>query len=296
MKILLLGAKGQLGFELHKVLPELGEVIALSRNEVDLTNLTELTVQLEIIKPKLIVNASAYTEVDKAENEKDLANLINAKVPQLLAQYAAYNDSILIHYSTDYVFDGKKKTPYLETDNPNPLSIYGLSKLIGEEKITEIDCKHLIFRTSWLFSSHGENFLTTILNLAKQKDKLQVIDDQCGTPTSCSLLAEITVIAIKRLIIENNTCKINNWGIYNVTALGSTSWYEFAREIISYANILNIDLKINLDHIFPIKTIDYKQKAIRPRFSCLDPSKMMKSFNYNTQLYKYYLLNEIKNL
>ena len=292
MKILLLGAHGQLGVELSKVLPELGELIELSRNELDLSALDELRHLLSLIKPDLIVNASAYTAVDKAETEIEMAFLINAAVPKILAEYAKENNAILVHYSTDYVFDGRKTSPYEENDQPNPLCIYGASKLKGEQNIIISGCKHLTFRTSWLFSAKGQNFLTTILKLAKDKDELRVIDDQWGAPTSCNWLAETTVKALR--ICLNNYAP-PPWGIYHASSNGIFSWFEYARHIVHEATSLDIKLKIKIDRVFPIKSIDYKQSAARPRFSVLSNSKIKNVFLIKNDDSLEYIKKELKN-
>ena len=279
MKILLLGAHGQLGVELSKVLPELGELIELSRNELDLSALDELRHQLSLIKPDLIVNASAYTAVDKAETEIEMAFLINADVPKILADYAKESNAILVHYSTDYVFDGRKTSPYEENDQPNPLSVYGASKLKGEQNITISGCKHLTFRTSWLFSAKGQNFRNLILKLATEKDELRIIDDQFGSPTSCEWLAKITSYALNICLDQKNEGNTPPWGIYHASSIGKVSWYEYAQIIILNAIKSGIKLKVKLEDIKPIKTSEYHQKAIRPKFSCLSIQKLTSSFS-----------------
>ena len=296
MKILLLGAKGQLGIELQKVLPELGEVIALSRNELDLSNQIALSQKLSLIKPDLIVNASAYTSVDKAEIEKDLAMLINASVPDVLAKYSAKNNSILVHYSTDYVFDGQKTTPYAETDEPNPISVYGLSKLSGERKISKSNCKNLIFRTSWLFSMHGQNFLTTILKLSKEKDELKIINDQWGSPTSCKWLAATTLICLKHCINKEIAGHSVPWGLYHASSKGITNWFEYTKKIISIAINLGEILKIDLSKIYPIKSALYKQIAKRPLFSGLSTDLIRKTFLLEIDNFESYISKEMCQL
>jgi dTDP-4-dehydrorhamnose reductase len=293
MKILLLGAHGQLGTELKKILPELGELTALSRKELDLTNLSELKIQLNSLKPAIIINSSAYTAVDKAEKEIDLANLINAKVPEILAQYSADNNAILVHYSTDYVFDGKQTAPYIETDEPNPLSIYGLSKLIGEQKILEKSCKHLIFRTSWLFSAHGQNFLTTILKLAKTKDELRVIADQIGNPTSCEWLAKITLQSLNVCISKLKANEIPPWGIYHATNRSTINWYEYSKYIIDLFLDFGGEPKIQLQNIIPIETAELHQIATRPQFSSLSSAKLAFEFDIEIVSFKPYLAKSI---
>ena len=296
MKILLLGAHGQLGVELSKVLPELGELIELSRNELDLSALDELRHLLSLIKPDLIVNASAYTAVDKAETEIEMAFLINAEVPKILADYAKENNAILVHYSTDYVFDGQKTTPYTETDEPNPISVYGLSKLSGERKISKSNCKNLIFRTSWLFSMHGQNFLTTILKLSKEKDELKIINDQWGSPTSCKWLAATTLICLKHCINKEIAGHSVPWGLYHASSKGITNWFEYTKKIISIAINLGEILKIDLSRIYPIKSALYKQIAKRPLFSGLSTDLIRKTFLLEIDNFESYISKEMGQL
>ena len=296
MKILLLGANGQLGVELQKVLPKLGEVIALTRNELDLSDLNTLIRNLDLIKPNLIVNASAYTSVDKAQKEKELAMRINSEVPRILANFSFKNDSPLIHYSTDYVFDGTKKEAYLETDEPNPLNIYGLSKFHGEQHITNSECKHLIFRTSWLFSAHGQNFMTTILKLASEKKELKIINDQWGIPTSCQWLAEVTLIAINVCLRQISSTTKNSFGIYHATPNGITNWYEYAKLIINIIEMNKVESKFKLksSDIFPILSKEYEQLAKRPKFSVLNNEKLINEFSLKIDNFERYISNELK--
>ena len=290
MKILLLGAHGQLGVELSKVLPELGELIELSRNELDLSALDELRHLLSLIKPDLIVNASAYTAVDKAETEIEMAFLINAEVPKILANYAKENNAILVHYSTDYVFDGKKTSPYEEKDETNPLCVYGSSKLKGEQNIIISGCKHLIFRTSWLYSAHGENFMTTILKLAKVQKQLTVIDDQWGAPTSCKWVAQATIKALMFCIQNDSKLETKYWGIYHASMEGCINWYGYSRLIID----LSDKLKINLPQLIPINTEDYSQIASRPKYSLLSSKKLHQTFGVVINDFKSELISEMK--
>ena len=296
MKILLLGANGQLGIELQKVLPKLGEMVTLTRNELDLSNLVALHQILELIRPNVIVNASAYTAVDKAETEKDLAMLINANVPELLAKYSAENGALLVHYSTDYVFDGKKSTPYLESDLIYPISIYGSSKAKGEEFISLNNCKHLIFRTSWLFSYYGQNFFTKILNLAKEKEELFIVDDQWGTPTSCNWLADVTFKTLIHISKQSNSSNSNIWGIYNATSAGVTNWFEYANLIFQTAYKFNHSADFLLRKINPVKSDEYKQAAERPKFSHLSTDKLTSTFPIISKNFEEYVFEEFKKL
>jgi dTDP-4-dehydrorhamnose reductase len=293
MKILLLGAKGQLGVELSKVLPQLGELILISRNELDLSNINVLEQKLNAIAPDLIVNASAYTNVDMAEKEKDLAKLINASIPGLLAKFSAQNNSILVHYSTDYVFDGTKEIPYFEIDNPNPLSVYGTTKLLGEELIFKSGCRNLILRTSWLFSSHGQNFLTTILNLGFERNTLKVVNDQFGTPTSCEWLASTTIELLTYCLTNERKSKSLHWGLYHATHNGFVNWYEYAKFILEKAKGLHIS-ELKPATILPISTFEYKQEAIRPFKSILNSQKIENLLNYKRDNWSIFVAKEIK--
>ena len=293
MKILLLGASGQLGVELKQTLNVIGEVIAPTRNELDLTDLISLKRHLLFIKPTLIVNACAYTAVDKAEDEPDLAIILNAKMPKVLADYAFKNNILLVHYSTDYVFNGLSSFAYHETDRADPISVYGLSKLKGEQYILESRCKHFILRTSWLFSSHGMNFMTKILSLAKERNELKIVSDQWGSPTSCALLCEVT---LKILITYINGVFINDpskYGIYHASGLGEITWFDYARliylESIKYEN----NFLIHYDNIKPTSSSDFIQQAKRPKFSVLNCTKLQDTFNIRLQNYKDLISNEI---
>ncbi|EFF78302.1 dTDP-4-dehydrorhamnose reductase [Achromobacter piechaudii] len=269
MKILLLGKDGQVGQELQRTLLPLGEVIALGRHDVDLTDLDALHATLRVHRPDTIVNAAAYTAVDKAENEKDLAAQINCRAVSALAQYSNEHNALLIHYSTDYVFDGAAKNPYSETDPVGPQSVYGATKLAGEKAIIDSGCKALVFRTSWVFSSHGGNFLKTILRLARTKTSLNVVADQFGAPTSAELIADVSALAIcsyrKKQFAE---------GLYHLTASGTASWHEFARYIVSEASSRGAALQLTAERINAIPARDYPTPAKRPQNSRLNTSKL----------------------
>lgn len=295
MSVLLLGAKGQLGVELNKLLYKFGNVVALTRNELDLTNLKLLEDYLYKIKPKIIVNASAYTSVDKAETEKDLAMQINESVPETLSQHALKNNAILIHYSTDYVFDGKKTSPYLETDYPNPLSTYGFSKYMGEQRIINSKCNHLIFRTGWLFSAHGQNFLTTILKLAQKKEELHVVNDQWGSPTSCEWLAQATIIALQQCL--QNQSEKNVWGVYHASGEDLMTWYSYAEYILKNINLTKLrNLKLQPSGLYPIKSNEYPQAASRPIYSVLNNQKLINTFSVQTHKSHLKILNELQKI
>lgn len=265
MKILLLGKNGQVGRELQRTLLPLGEVIALDRSQANLENLTELQHVLQTHKPDHIVNAAAYTAVDKAETDDVAAFKINAEAVGLLASYAAQADILLVHYSTDYVFDGLKEGDYVETDTPNPQGVYGSSKRAGEVAIQQSECEALIFRTSWVFSSHGHNFIKTILRLAQEKESLNIVADQFGAPTSAELLADVTALAISGY--RSNALPK---GIYNLTSAGSTTWYDLACHVVKRAQENGTKLKLSHQKISPILTEQYPLPAQRPKNSRLN--------------------------
>ena len=226
MVILLTGKNGQVGFELARTLGSVGTVHAHDRATLDLANPDALRAACRALKPDLIVNAAAYTAVDKAESEPQLAHAINARAPGVLAEEAKRLGAVLVHYSTDYVFDGTKRTPYVETDPVNPVNEYGRSKLAGEQAIGAVGCKHLIFRTSWVYGPRGKNFLLTMLALAKTREEIRVVDDQHGAPTTSAFLAQSTLQALRSIPSQGVSS-----GIYHLTAGGETTWCHFAGEI-----------------------------------------------------------------
>lgn len=278
MKILLFGKNGQVGWELQRSLAPLGELIALNSTSEefcgDLTNLIGLKKTIRKIAPDIIVNATAYTAVDKAESEPELAHVLNAQAPDILAQEARQLNAWLVHYSTDYVFNGASNQPYLETDVTDPLNIYGKTKLEGEKNIITSGCSYLIFRTSWIYATNGNNFIKTILRLAQQRDKLEVVNDQVGSPTGAELLADITAYTLFSLKHKPEVS-----GLYHLAAGGCTSWYDFARFILEYARCVNFPLKIQSDTLLPIASKDFPLPAKRPLNSRLNTSKLENTFN-----------------
>ncbi|MDO9064018.1 MAG: dTDP-4-dehydrorhamnose reductase, partial [Sulfuricella sp.] len=227
MKILLIGKNGQVGWELQRTLATLGDVVAIDRQGMDLANPDSIRSAIRIIRPDLIANAAAYTAVDKAESEPELAMAINGIAPGIMAEEAKRLGAAMIHYSTDYVFDGTKTSPYTEEDAPNPLSVYGKTKFAGEQAILAVGIPHLIFRTSWVYGLRGRNFLQTILRLAKERDELKVVDDQIGAPTWSRMIAEATsqILAQSFLPLTPHPSLLTQYGgIYNLTAAGRTSW------------------------------------------------------------------------
>lgn len=277
MKILLIGKDGQVGWELQRSLSQLGELVSLGRRDVDLTELDALRNCVRFHRPTYIVNAAAYTAVDKAEIETEKARLINEIAVSALAEEALQLDSWLIHYSTDYVFDGKKTTAYVETDEAFPLSEYGRTKLGGENEIRNIGCKHLIFRSSWVYSIHGANFPLTILQRAIDRDQIDVVSDSFGAPTSASLIADITAQAIYRLNWDS-LLKNSASGTYHLVASGKTSWYEYAKFLVGMAKKKGLPVKVASNKIFPLSSETYKTVANRPKNSQLENKKLCDQF------------------
>jgi dTDP-4-dehydrorhamnose reductase len=274
MKILLTGKDGQAGFALHKKLLSLGEVIATGRHELDLANPDVIKAFIDKTKPDMIINPAAYTQVDKAESEKLLAHQINAVAPQVLAEKASELNIPLIHFSTDYVFDGLKKEPYVETDQANPQSVYGQSKWEGEEAVRQHE-KHIILRTSWVFSSHGQNFLKTILKFAQEKSSLNVVSDQKGTPTSSEVLANVTFKIVKTILDDPN---FKDFGTYHVTSMGDTDWFYYARFIVDESIRLGFKTTMTSKDIKPISSDLFPTLAKRPFNSRLYTEKITKIF------------------
>ena len=274
MKILLTGKDGQVGFALHKKLLSFGEVIATGRHELDLANPDAIKAFIDKNKPDIIINPAAYTKVDQAQNEPELALQINAIAPQVLIEKASEHNIPIIHFSTDYVFDGLKHRPYEETDQVNPQSVYGQTKWEGEEKVRQYK-KHIILRTSWVFSSHGQNFLKTILKLIQEKTSLNVVSDQMGTPTSSEVLANVTYEIIKTIFKNPN---FKDFGTYHVTSMGHTDWFHYACFIVDQAISLGFKTSMTSKDIKPISSDLYPTLAKRPMNSRLDTTKITKTF------------------
>ena len=282
MKILLIGNNGQVGWELQRTLNALGEVIATDRKTLDLLNLNAIRETIRSVQPTLIVNAAAYTAVDMAESQPELAMAINGVAPGVIAEEAKKLNCTFVHYSTDYIFDGTKRTPYVESDSPNPLNVYGRSKLAGEQAIIAAGASHLIFRTSWVYSNRGSNFLLTIKRLLREKKELKIVDDQIGAPTSASDIAGGTVKALDLFLKQNQQRKAEMSGIYHLTAAGETSWHGFAAEIISAQN-RNVG---EIPKLSAIKTHEYPTAARRPMFSVLSNEKLHSTFGLRTPQWK----------
>ncbi len=274
MKILLTGSNGQVGFELNKKLSTLGEVIATDREELDLTNLNAIRTFIDHTKPDMIINPAAYTAVDKAESEPDLAYEINTLAPEVLADKARELDIPLVHFSTDYVFDGLKKEAYVETDKTNPQSVYGKTKCEGEEKV-RTHGKHIILRTSWVFGCHGNNFLKTMMRLIQEKESLNIVGDQWGSPASAKMLADVTFRIVDTIIKNKN---FNDYGTYHVTSDGETNWQQYASLIASELIKLNVKITCGPDQIHSILTSQYPTAAKRPLNSRLNTEKLKETF------------------
>lgn len=277
MRILLFGKNGQVGWELNRSLQPLGEIVALGREDVDFVNPESLRGIVRKIKPDVIVNAVAYTSVDKAEEQEELAEKINSIAPGVLAEEALKINALLVHYSTDYVFDGTKQSPYTETDEPNPINVYGRTKLAGEMAIQASGCDYLIFRTSWVYASRGHNFLLTILKLAKERDELRIVSDQIGSPTSARLIADTTSHCIKQSMIEKEADFFSS-DLYHLVTYGSTSWYGFAKEIISTAE-KKLDAQIKSKNIIAVPASEYPTSAKRPMNSQLKVDTLQHKFS-----------------
>lgn len=281
MKILLLGKNGQVGWELQRALAPLGEVIALDRQGADglcgdLADLVRLAATVRALAPDVIVNAAAYTAVDKAESEPDLAMLINGEAPGVLAREAAALGAWLIHYSTDYVFDGSGEEQWQESAATGPLSVYGRSKLMGEQAIQASGAKALILRTSWVYAARGHNFAKTMLRLATERDSLNVVADQYGAPTGAELIADVTAQILYRVRADQNPAALA--GIYHLAAAGETSWHGFAQFVLEHAARNGVALKVAPDQIGAIPTEAYPVPAPRPRNSRLALSKLETAF------------------
>lgn len=275
--ILLLGAGGQLGRELERTLAPLGRVLAATRQAFDLTDLAGLADWLAELGPGLIVNAAAYTAVDRAEVEPALAHRVNAEAVGLLARFAAQSGAWLVHYSSDHVFDGRSPLAYREDDAVGPLNVYGRSKLAGERLIRASGCRHLIFRTGWVYGAQGNNFVKNLLRLAEEKDQLSMVVDQIGTPTSAALLAEVSALILAKLRRDAALAE-RVGGIYHLQAAGHTSRYHWARHILAGAHSLGQPLRLGPDGLRPISSADYGAPARRPLNSRLDTGKLQDTF------------------
>jgi dTDP-4-dehydrorhamnose reductase len=303
-KILLTGKNGQVGHDLQGLLPRLGEIVALDRQQLDLSRPDEIRRVIRGIRPTLIVNAAAYTAVDLAEKEPSLAQAINAEAPAIMAEETKRIGAALIHYSTDYVFDGSKNSPYEETDPTNPINVYGKTKLAGEQAIRDSGVHHLIFRTAWLYSTRGKNFLLTILRLATEREELRIVNDQIGAPTWSREIASATAEVLEKLF--DRTGNASAWaessGTYHMTAGGETSWFEFAKAILDKAKkqatspapwsaAATHGKPLLSREVTPITTAEYPTPARRPAYSVLSNTHIARTFgielaDWRTQLHR----------
>lgn len=276
--ILVTGKNGQVGWELQRSLLPLGRVIAVDRKQMDLSDAESVRKLIQDIKPDIIVNAAAYTAVDKAEEERDLAYQVNAITPGVMAEEARKLGALLIHFSTDYVFNGEKTSSYTEADQPSPINVYGASKLDGEQAIQSSGCHYLIFRTSWVFSSRGHNFLLSMLRLAREREELRIVADQTGSPTSARYIADATAHILSRTTPGLLAGSFES-GLYNMTSAGLTSWHGFASAIIDSASNLMTEHNFKVKSILPITTAEYPVPARRPANSQLSNQRLAERFS-----------------
>jgi len=278
MRILVTGRTGQVGYELERSLQGLGEVFAVGREQMDLADFDRMRAVIREIRPALIVNPAAYTAVDLAESEPELAMRINGEAPAVMAEEARKLGAAMIHYSTDYVFDGSKEGPYVEDDIPSPLNVYGRTKLAGEQAIQSSGVPHLIFRTSWVYGTRGKNFLLTVRRLAAERDELRIVNDQYGAPTWCRTIADTTahIVAGLQTAGRNDGVDLGQWreksGVYHLSAQGQTTWYGFARAIVEHGST---GCK---PRVVPIETKDYPLPARRPTNSVMSCEKLAGTF------------------
>lgn len=277
MKILLLGGNGQVGWELQRALAPLGPLRVCERSEADLENPRALAELVERERPSVIVNAAAYTAVDRAETDIERARTVNAESVAVLARAAHKLDAWLVHYSTDYVFDGAKSSAYGEDDITGPLSVYGQTKLEGEQAIRASGCKHLILRTSWVYAARGGNFAKTMLRLARERDELRVVADQVGAPTSAELIADVTALVLQR-IATDPALALRASGTYHLVASGQVSWHAYAQFVIAQAAGLGVTLKAGAEQVLAIGASDYPVPAKRPANSQLNTEKLQSTF------------------
>ena len=288
-RILLVGSNGQVGSELLPRLASRGELLATTRTQLDLSSEESIRAVVRSFKPTVIINAAAYTAVDRAESEPELAMRVNGIAPGIFAEEARACRAVLVHYSTDYVFDGAKRSPYLESDPTAPLNEYGRSKLRGEKLVAASAEAYFILRTSWVYSAHGSNFLLTMLRLGQEREQLRVVNDQLGAPTSAAAVAEFTVHLLQRL--GDHRLGLYKHakdlaGIYNTTCRGETSWFEFARSIFSEAQKTELGKKLKVAEVLPIRTDEYPTPAVRPKYSVLCGDKMVRNLGMQLPMWQ----------
>ena len=306
--ILLTGKNGQIGFELQKLLPRLGNLTALDREDMDLCDPKEIRRVVRELRPCLIVNAAAYTAVDQAETDQDAARALNAEAPAILAEEARKIGAALVHYSTDYIFDGLKNSPYLEDDPQNPVSVYGRTKLAGEAAILAAGVPHLIFRTAWVYGTRGRNFLLTILRLASQRDELRIVSDQIGAPTWCREIAEATTSILEKFFLgpDPGSSLPSVSGTYHMTAAGITTWFDFAQAILDAGARIPPDVSwftaatsgrpLIARRMVPITTAEYPTPARRPPYSVLSNERLFQTFGVRLPAWRVQLHSAVSDL
>ena len=294
-KILLIGKTGQVGSELLQFLLQLGEVVAPARSQMDLSEPNDIRGTIREVRPEVIVNAAAYTAVDQAEGEEEKARIINAEAPRVIAKEAKAIGAVIVHYSTDYVFDGLKRTPYEESDRANPMNVYGKTKLEGEEAIRSTGVPHLIFRTSWVYATRGRNFLLTILRLTTEREELRIVRDQVGAPTWSREIAGATAEILSQVLAGNSAASefTRHCGTYHMTAAGETTWFDFAKAILEEAAHTPQDTPwfaaatggspLITNRVLPITTQEYPSPAARPAYSVLSNALLTRTFGVQMQ-------------
>ncbi|MCL2790188.1 MAG: dTDP-4-dehydrorhamnose reductase [Desulfobulbus sp.] len=278
MRILLTGRNGQVGFELQRALAPLGDIYAVGHAECDLADERAIRGLIRECRPEIIVNAAAYTAVDRAESEPDAAFAVNGLAPEIIGEEAVKLGALVVHYCTDYVFDGRKSEAYTEADSPCPLNVYGKSKAAGTQALVRKTAQHLIFRTSWVFGAQGGNFVKTILRLAREREELKVVDDQFGAPASAALLADVTA----QILGQYRRCPCRGefpYGLYNLTAAGETTWLGYAKAVVDIARGSGHVLPLRSENIHPIATAEYPALAARPANSRLAIDLLRQTFN-----------------
>jgi dTDP-4-dehydrorhamnose reductase len=296
VKILLFGKDGQVGWELRRSLSYLGDLVCLGRKEADLQNLPALRGIIQQHQPDILVNAAAYTAVDNAESDHTTAQAINAIAVGVLAEEAAKHNAWIVHYSTDYVYDGTKSSPYLESDVTSPLSVYGKTKREGDELIRKHNSKHLIFRTSWVYSARGRNFVKTILARAQKRDDLKIIDDQFGAPTSAVLIADVTALIIYLIFQQGKHSRSDLAGTYHLVAAGETNWFGVAQCILEKAEACGLAIRVKPSQLLAISTDKYQLIAKRPKNSRMATDKLRQAFGIYLPHWHYHLNLTLEDL
>ena len=291
MKILLTGKNGQVGFELERTLAVLGDVTAVDVEDCNLADEGAVRALVTQLKPDVIVNPAAYTAVDNAEKNSELAFAINGRAPGLFGEMAKTLGASVIHFSTDYVFDGSKASPYVETDATGPLGVYGASKLAGEQALAASGAAHVILRTSWVVGAHGANFAKTMLRLAKERDALNVVADQFGAPTTAALLADVTA-----QLVRNREFAAQHAGVYHCVNAGETTWYDYAKFVLDFAQRAGVALKAGPDQVVAIQSSAYPTPAKRPTNSRLDTSKFRSTFGLHLPPWQHSLTHTLKQI